>query len=176
MKEIMDENSIKRSLIRMTHEILEMNKGVDDLVLVGIKTRGEALAKRIAVNIRNFEGVDVPCVGFDTRYWRDDIDRKTLIKPAFDLTINGKVVVIIDDVLYKGRTVRAAMDGLMSFGRPKAIELAVLIDRGHRELPIRADIVGKNLPTATNESVKVTLKEYDAIEKVVIWEEGEIHG
>jgi pyrimidine operon attenuation protein/uracil phosphoribosyltransferase len=176
MKEIMDENSIKRSLVRMTHEILEKNKGVDDLVLVGIKTRGEALAKRIAVNIRNFEGVDVPCVGFDTRYWRDDIDRSTLTKPEFSLPIDAKTVVIIDDVLYKGRTVRAAMDGLMSFGRPKAIQLAVLIDRGHRELPIRADIVGKNIPTAANEVVKVTLLEYDAIEKVIILEEGEIHG
>ena len=176
MKEIMDENSIKRSLIRMTHEILEKNKGVDDLVLVGIKTRGEALAQRIASNIRNFEGVDVPCIGFDTRYWRDDIDRKSLIKPEFNQQINGKIVVIVDDVLYKGRTVRAAMDGLMSFGRPKAIELAVLIDRGHRELPIRADIVGKNVPTAHNEVVKVTLMEYDTIEKVVILEEGEIYG
>jgi pyrimidine operon attenuation protein / uracil phosphoribosyltransferase len=176
MKEIMDENSINRSLIRMTHEILEKNKGVDDLVLVGIKTRGEALAKRIAVNIKNFEGVDIPCIGFDTRYWRDDIDRKNMVKPDFQLKIDGKIVVIVDDVLYKGRTVRAAMDGLMSFGRPKAIELAVLIDRGHRELPIRADIVGKNVPTASNEVVKVTLAEYDNTEKVLILEEGEIHG
>lgn len=176
MKEIMDENSIKRSLIRMTHEILEKNKGVDDIVLVGIKTRGETLARRIANNIKDFEGVEVPCIGFDTRYWRDDIDRKALQKPDFNLSINDKIVVIIDDVLYKGRTVRAAMDGLMSFGRPKAIELAVLIDRGHRELPIRADIVGKNVPTAKSEIVKVTLWEHDADEKVIILEEGEIYG
>lgn len=172
----MDESSINRSLIRMTHEILEKNKGFDNLVLVGIKTRGEALAYRIAANIRHFEGVDVPCIGFDTRYWRDDIHRKTLEKSEFPLSIDGKTVVIVDDVLHKGRTVRAAMDGLMSFGRPKAIELAVLIDRGHRELPIRADIVGKNVPTAANEVVKVTLKEYDAVEKVVILEEGELYG
>ncbi|TFG84089.1 MAG: bifunctional pyr operon transcriptional regulator/uracil phosphoribosyltransferase PyrR [Erysipelotrichales bacterium] len=176
MKEIMDENSIKRSLIRMTHEILEKNKGVDDIVLVGIKTRGETLARRIANNIKDFEGVEVPCIGFDTRYWRDDIDRKALQKPDFNLSIDDKIVVIIDDVLYKGRTVRAAMDGLMSFGRPKAIELAVLIDRGHRELPIRADIVGKNVPTAKSEIVKVTLWEHDADEKVIILEEGEIYG
>jgi pyrimidine operon attenuation protein/uracil phosphoribosyltransferase len=176
MKEIMDENGIKRSLIRMTHEILEKNKGVENLVLVGIRTRGEALAQRIAVNIKNFEGIDVPCAGFDTRYWRDDIDRKILVRPDFPLKIDGKIVVIVDDVLYKGRTVRAAMDGLMSFGRPKAIELAVLIDRGHRELPIRADIVGKNVPTAANEVVKVALSEYDGTEKVLILEEGEIDG
>jgi pyrimidine operon attenuation protein/uracil phosphoribosyltransferase len=176
MKEIMDDNSIQRSLIRMTHEILEKNKGVEDLVLVGIKTRGEILAHRIAANIFNFEGVKVPCIGFDTRYWRDDIDRTNLVKPAFDLAIDKKIIVLVDDVLYKGRTARAAMDGLMSYGRPKAIELAVLIDRGHRELPIRADIVGKNVPSAKSEVVKVYLKETDACEKVIILEEGENHG
>jgi pyrimidine operon attenuation protein/uracil phosphoribosyltransferase len=176
MKEIMDDTGIQRSLNRMTHEILERNKGVEDLVLVGIKTRGEILARRIAANIFNFEGVAVPCIGFDTRYWRDDVDRTNLVKPAFTLAIDKKIIVLVDDVLYKGRTARAAMDGLMSYGRPKAITLAVLIDRGHRELPIRADIVGKNVPSSKNEVVKVYLRETDANEKVIILEEGENHG
>jgi pyrimidine operon attenuation protein/uracil phosphoribosyltransferase len=176
MKEIMDDNNIQRSLIRITHEILEKNKGVEDLVLVGIKTRGEILARRIGANIFNFEGVIIPCIGFDTRYWRDDIDRTKLEKPIFNLDINKKIIVLVDDVLYKGRTARAAMDGLMSYGRPKSITLVVLIDRGHRELPLRADIVGKNVPSSKNEVVKVYLKETDTSEKVIILEEGEIHG
>jgi len=140
MKTIMDENSITRTLVRMTHEIIEKNKGIENLVLVGIKTRGETIAQRIAQNIKRFEGVDIETVGFDIRYWRDDIDKTGITKPNYDLDLNHKIVVLIDDVLYKGRTVRAAMDGVMSFGRPQSIQLAVLVDRGHRELPIRADV------------------------------------
>lgn len=170
MKTIMDENSITRTLVRMTHEIIEKNKGVENLVLVGIKTRGETIAQRIAQNIKRFEGVDIETVGFDIRYWRDDIDKTGITKPNYDLDLNHKIVVLIDDVLYKGRTVRAAMDGVMSFGRPQSIQLAVLVDRGHRELPIRADVVGKNVPTSTEESVKVSLQEVDGSDEVIILE------
>ncbi len=170
MKTIMDENSITRTLVRMTHEIIEKNKGIENLVLVGIKTRGETIAQRIAQNIKRFEGVDIETVGFDIRYWRDDIDKTGITKPNYDLDLNHKIVVLIDDVLYKGRTVRAAMDGVMSFGRPQSIQLAVLVDRGHRELPIRADVVGKNVPTSTEESVKVSLQEVDGSDEVIILE------
>ena len=170
MKTIMDENSITRTLVRMTHEIIEKNKGIENLVLVGIKTRGETIAQRIAQNIKRFEGVDIETVGFDIRYWRDDIDKTGITKPNYDLDLNHKIVVLIDDVLYKGRTVRAAMDGVMSFGRPQSIQLAVLVDRGHRELPIRADVVGKNVPTSTEESVKVSLQEVDGSDAVIILE------
>jgi len=170
MKTIMDENSITRTLVRMTHEIIEKNKGIENLVLVGIKTRGETIAQRIAQNIKRFEGVDIETVGFDIRYWRDDIDKTGITKPNYDLDLNHKIVILIDDVLYKGRTVRAAMDGVMSFGRPQSIQLAVLVDRGHRELPIRADVVGKNVPTSTEESVKVSLQEVDGSDEVIILE------
>ena len=170
MKTIMDENSITRTLVRMTHEIIEKNKGIENLVLVGIKTRGETIAQRIAQNIKRFEGVDIETVGFDIRYWRDDIDKTGITKPNYDLDLNHKIVVLIDDVLYKGRTVRAAMDGVMRFGRPQSIQLAVLVDRGHRELPIRADVVGKNVPTSTEESVKVSLQEVDGSDEVIILE------
>jgi len=170
MKTIMDENSITRTLVRMTHEIIEKNKGIENIVLVGIKTRGETIAQRIAQNIKRFEGVDIETVGFDIRYWRDDIDKTGITKPNYDIDLNHKIVVLIDDVLYKGRTVRAAMDGVMSFGRPQSIQLAVLVDRGHRELPIRADVVGKNVPTSTEESVKVSLQEVDGSDEVIILE------
>lgn len=175
MKEIMDENSIKRSLVRMTHEIIERNKGVEGIVLVGIKTRGEFLAARIAENIMMFENTIVPFVGFDIRYWRDDLDRTGLVKPDMPIDLNGKIVILVDDVLFKGRTVRAAMDGIMSYGRPQSIQLAVLVDRGHRELPIRADVVGKNVPTSHEESVKVLLREIDKSEVAIILSEGEIY-
>lgn len=175
MKEIMDENSIKRSLVRMTHEIIERNKGVEGIVLVGIKTRGEFLAARIAENIMMFENAIVPFVGFDIRYWRDDLDRTGLVKPDMPIDLNGKIVILVDDVLFKGRTVRAAMDGIMSYGRPQSIQLAVLVDRGHRELPIRADVVGKNVPTSHEESVKVLLREIDKSEVAIILSEGEIY-
>ena len=170
MKTIMDENSITRTLVRMTHEIIEKNKGIDNLVLVGIKTGGETIAKRIAEKKKRCVGVDVLTIGFDIRYWRDDIDKTGITKPIYDLDLNHKIVVLIDDVLYKGRTVRAAMDGVMSFGRPQSIQLAVLVDRGHRELPIRADVVGKNVPTSTEESVKVSLQEVDGSNEVIILE------
>ena len=170
MKVLIDQANIQRSLVRITHEILEKNKGTENIVLVGIKTRGEYLAQRIKANIKKFEGVDVDCLGFDIQFWRDDIKNHNLQKPIIDYDFSKKVVILVDDVLFRGRTVRAAMDGVISFGRPKEIQLAILIDRGHRELPIRADYVGKNIPTSLKEVVKVYLNEIDNKEEVVIIE------
>jgi pyrimidine operon attenuation protein / uracil phosphoribosyltransferase len=173
MKNIMDESSLNRSLVRMTHELIERNKGVNNMVLVGILTRGYPLAQRIAHNILQIEGTIVPVVGLDIKSWRDDLKALKLSHPEMSLDVQGKTVVLVDDVLYKGRTVRAAIDGIMSYGRPTCIQLAVLIDRGHRELPIRADVVGKNVPTSDKESVKVHLKEIDGNDKVIILEDNE---
>ncbi|CAM3609050.1 bifunctional pyr operon transcriptional regulator/uracil phosphoribosyltransferase PyrR [Erysipelothrix sp. HDW6B] len=167
MKIIMDESAINRSLIRMTHEIIERNKGLDKVVLLGIETRGATLAFRIAKLMEKIEKVSVPVASLDISYWRDDLKSKD---QAFRLPISvqDRVVVIVDDVLFKGRTVRAAMDGIVYNGRPQQIQLAVLVDRGHRELPIRADIVGKNIPTALEEKVKVKLREVDGEESVTV--------
>lgn len=168
MKVLMDETGINRSLARITHEILEKNKGTDNLVLIGIQTRGEFLAQRVQKNIVRFEGIMVPCYAFNINYWRDDLDDDVKVKPGEEYNFQGKIVVIIDDVLFKGRTARAAMDGIMSYGRPQEIQLGVLVDRGHRELPIRADYVGKNIPTSLEEVVKVRVREVDDVENVVI--------
>lgn len=168
MKEIMDASSMKRSLVRMAHEIVEKNKGVEGLVLVGIKTRGEFLAERLKKMIDQFEECDIPCDSLDISSWRDDIERGEVQPPALRVPVQDRIVILVDDVLYKGRTVRAAMDGIMHFGRPRAIHLAVLVDRGHRELPIRADYVGKNVPTSLNEDVKVLVRETDDQDGVYI--------
>ena len=171
MKQLFNEDAIKRTLVRISHEILEKNKGCDDLVLVGILTRGRYLASRIQENIARFEGVELPCGYIDITNYRDDkkvenYDDKTKI----DFDIKGKKVVLIDDVLFRGRTVRAAMEGILKIGRPKEIQLVALIDRGHRELPIRADYVGKNIPSGLQEKIEVHLKEIDAEDAVVIKE------
>ena len=168
MKEIMDASSMKRSLVRMAHEIVEKNKGVEGLVLVGIKTRGEFLAERLKQMIDQFEECDIPCESLDISSWRDDIERGEVQPPVLGVPVQDRIVILVDDVLYKGRTVRAAMDGIMHFGRPRAIHLAVLVDRGHRELPIRADYVGKNVPTSLNEDVKVLVSETDGQDGVYI--------
>ena len=168
MKEIMDASSMKRSLVRMAHEIVEKNKGVEGLVLVGIKTRGEFLAERLKQMIDQFEECDIPCDSLDISSWRDDIERGEVQPPVLGVPVQDRIVIRVDDVLYKGRTVRAAMDGIMHFGRPRAIHLAVLVDRGHRELPIRADYVGKNVPTSLNEDVKVLVSETDGQDGVYI--------
>ena len=168
MRELMDSSMIYRSIKRITFEILENNKGADNLVLVGIKTRGEFLARRIAEFIKEIEKVDIPVCSIDVSYWRDDIDKKFDIIPRLQSDVKDKVVILVDDVLFKGRTTRAALDGIMQNGRAKAIKLAVLIDRGHRELPIRPDFVGKNIPTSEIESVKVTLNEIDESDGVYI--------
>ncbi len=170
MKILMDELAMKRSIVRMTHEIIEHNKGVQNIVLVGIKTRGEYIAKMVQENIFRFEDVKVDCVALDIAYWRDDNKAKMIERELLDIDLKDKIVVMIDDVLFKGRTVRAAMDAIIDHGRPKEIQLGVLIDRGHRELPIRADYVGKNIPTSLNESVKVAMLEVDGVQQVTLEE------
>lgn len=170
MKIIYDEAMIKRTLIRISHEILERNKGCQDVVLIGIKTRGMYLAKRIKNNIDNIENKSINCGYLDITKYRDDIKNKDNIIDTSEIKceIENKIVVLIDDVLFSGRTIRAAMDALLNYGRAKEIQLAVLIDRGHRQLPIRADYVGKNIPTSLNENVLVQLFENDGIDQVAI--------
>ena len=168
-KIILEENAIKRSLKRIAHEILEKNRKIEDVVLVGIKTRGVFLAERLARMIHEFESIEVPFLALDVRGYRDDVKREGLINNAQkEMALNEKIVIITDDVLYTGRTVRAAMEAMLEYGRPKSIQLATLIDRGHRELPIRADYIGKNIPTSKSESVNVFLSEIDQEDAVVI--------
>ncbi|SFH90091.1 pyrimidine operon attenuation protein / uracil phosphoribosyltransferase [Tindallia magadiensis] len=170
--ELMDAEKIKRTITRMTHEIIEKNKGTEDLILVGIKTRGIPLAKRISDKIKAFEGVEVPLGKIDITFYRDDLSQKgdlPILKDSeLDFSIENKTVILVDDVLYTGRTARAAIDALMDIGRAKKIQLAVLVDRGHRELPIRADYVGKNVPTSKDEIIAVHLSEIDEQDRVVI--------
>ncbi len=167
MKEIIDEAGIRRSLIRITHEILERNKGVENIVIVGIETRGASLAKRLQENIMQFEGKQVPYITLNVSYWRDDHKASTKL-PYTQLDVQDKKIILVDDVLFKGRTVRAAMDAIMYYGRAKEIQLAVLIDRGHRELPIRADYVGKNIPSSLKEVIRVNVTENDGKDVVYI--------
>jgi len=168
----MDAVKIDRTLTRMAHEILEKNRDLGDLVLVGIRSRGVPLAERLARKLREIEGVDVPVGILDITLYRDDattVGPHALLKATLiHFPIDGKKVILVDDVLFTGRTIRAALDGIIDFGRPRAIQLAVLVDRGHRELPIRADYVGKNLPTSREESVEVSLKEEDGQDAVHI--------
>lgn len=175
---LMDEKAIERALIRISHEIVEKNKGIEDIVLVGIKRRGVPLAERIRENILQFEDNEVPVTSVDITFYRDDLEKdyeNPLIKSSeIDIPIKGKKIILVDDVLYTGRTVRAALDAVTSNGRPQSIQLAVLIDRGHRELPIRADYVGKNVPTSKEELIKVMLMEIDGRNAVEIYtKEGE---
>lgn len=171
---IMDKDAIRRALTRIAHEIIERNKGVDNCVLVGIKTRGIFLAKRLAEKIKEIEQVSIPVGELDITLYRDDLSPKEenqqprLHGSNIPVDITGKKVILVDDVLYTGRTVRAALDALIDLGRPKAIQLAVLIDRGHRELPIRPDFVGKNVPTAKSEVISVRVSEIDDIDQVDI--------
>ena len=173
--EIMDEASIQRSLKRIAHEIIERNKGTQNLVLIGIKRRGLPLAEMIAGNIEMIEGVKVPIMELDISYYRDDLSQKypkpnLNVKPKIDHDLNHKTVVLVDDVIYTGRTVRSAMDAILDIARPDYIQLAVVIDRGHRELPIRADFVGKNVPTSMKEEIIVHLGETDGDNSVCIYE------
>lgn len=171
---ILDDKSMQRSITRISHEIIEKNKGVKDVVLVGIKTRGVPLAKRIQDKIEKIEGQKIFVGELDITLYRDDLSKKdqdpVLNKTNIDFELDNKIVVLVDDVLYTGRTVRAAMDAIMDKGRPKCIQLAILVDRGHRELPIRADFVGKNVPTSKSEIINVKLKEIDEIDVVSISE------
>lgn len=169
---ILDKETISRTLMRIAHEILERNKGTKDLCLVGIRNRGVYLAMRLAECIKKIEGVTVPVGILDITLYRDDLtliaSQPVVHKTEIDFDIADKNVVLVDDVLYTGRTIRAALDALMDFGRPKSIQLAVLIDRGHRELPMRADYAGKNIPTSQSETVEVRLQEVDGKDEVVI--------
>ena len=171
--EIMDAQTMKRALTRITHEILEKNDGTKNLILVGIKTRGIYLAQRIAERIKDFEGIEVPVGELDITLYRDDVHRETNENPVLHETnipfsVAGNHVVLVDDVLFTARTIRAGMDAVMDLGRAKRITVAVLIDRGHRELPIKADYVGKNIPTSQAEQISVRLDEVDGIEKVTL--------
>ena len=169
---VLDAQGVERALARVTHEILERNKGVENLVFIGVRSLGVEIAERLAAKAAAIEGVQVPSGIIDITLYRDDLSRAAQ-QPAVQGTdipfpIDGRQVVLVDDVLFTGRTVRAALDALMDLGRPRSVQLAVLIDRGHRELPIRADYVGKNLPTAANESVQVRLRERDGCDEVVL--------
>ncbi|MFD1067210.1 bifunctional pyr operon transcriptional regulator/uracil phosphoribosyltransferase PyrR [Oceanobacillus locisalsi] len=174
--EILDAAAINRALTRMSHEILEKNKGGENLILIGIKTRGVPLAKSIQEKIKQIEAVEVPFGELDITMYRDDLEKKDHLEDpqinsvSIDMDITNKQVILIDDVLYTGRTVRAAMDAVMDVGRPATIQLGALIDRGHRELPIRADYVGKNIPTSEQEIVVVQLSEADQVDLVSIYE------
>ena len=168
---VMDESEIERSLTRIAHQILEKNKGAGSIAIVGIVTRGDLLAKRLVEKIEEIEGVHVPLGRLDISFYRDDF--ATYLSPEVLSTdimfdIDGRDIVLVDDVLYTGRTIRAALDALMDIGRPETVQLAVLVDRGHRQLPIRADFVGKNVPSAANESVRLFLQETDGKTEVEI--------
>ncbi len=168
---VMDEDEIERTLVRMAHQILEQNKGCENLALVGILTRGDILARKLADIIYNIEGVHVPVGSLDISFYRDDASISGLPQlHGTDILFNidNKTIVLVDDVLFTGRTIRAALDALMDFGRPARIQLAILVDRGHRELPIRADFVGKNIPSSLNENVRLRLKDIDCYSCVTI--------
>jgi len=176
-KKILDSEGIHRSVIRIAHEILEKNRGTSHIALVGIRTRGVYLAERLQKQIQAIEDAKVPLGVLDITLYRDDLGEigphPAVKETALPFDIAEKIVILVDDVLYTGRTIRASLDALMDFGRPRAIQLAVLVDRGHRELPVKADFVGKNLPTASQEEVIVRLTEKDGCDEVVIRDRGE---
>ena len=177
MPQVMDADRMSRALTRIAHEILERNRGLDEIALVGIRTRGVPLARRLARSLKEITGDDVPTGALDITLYRDDLMRHpvgpqpVVRRTEIPFSIDDRKILLVDDVLYTGRTIRSALDALIDFGRPRAIQLVVLIDRGHRELPIKADYVGKNLPTSSRQSVQVRLLEIDATDEVVI--EGE---
>ena len=173
--QVLDETGLERALTRIAHEIVEQAGGGEDIVLVGIKTRGVTLAERIGAKIATIEPIKPPVGALDITLYRDDLrlkaEQPVVRSTEISFPIKGRTVVLVDDVLFTGRTIRAAMDALMDLGRPRIIRLAVLVDRGHRELPIRPDYVGKNLPTSRRETVAVLLREHDGMDRVVIQEE-----
>jgi pyrimidine operon attenuation protein / uracil phosphoribosyltransferase len=178
MPVVMDADRIARTLTRIAHEIVERNKGVDDLALVGIRTRGVHLARRLARTLKDITGDEVPTGALDITLYRDDLMRNAVgpqplvRRTEIPFSIDDRKILLVDDVLYTGRTTRAALDALIDFGRPRGIQLIVLVDRGHRELPIKADYVGKNLPTAPDQSVQVRLQESDNRDEVVLEQGG----
>ena len=169
---IMDTDAMRRAIVRIAHEIIERNKGVENVVLVGIRTRGVPIAERLAAAIREIEKVELPVGMLDITLYRDDLStlayNPVCHGTEIDFDVDGKTVILVDDVLYTGRTIRCALDAIIDMGRPKAIQLAVLIDRGHRELPIRADFAGKNVPTSHKEAIEVYLAEQDGVDEVAI--------
>ncbi|MFE8699004.1 bifunctional pyr operon transcriptional regulator/uracil phosphoribosyltransferase PyrR [Cytobacillus sp. FJAT-54145] len=173
---VLDEQAIRRALTRIAHEIIEKNKGIEGCILIGIRTRGIYLANRLAERIEQIEGAKIPVGELDITLYRDDLtkatdDQEPLVKGSdIPNQVNDRKVILVDDVLYTGRTVRAALDALVDLGRPSSVQLAVLVDRGHRELPIRADYVGKNIPTSSSEKIVVELAEVDEKEQVSIYE------
>ncbi len=173
-KKIMDEDAIRRATTRIAHEVIERNKGIKDLAIIGIRRRGGPLAERLANCIKEIEGEKIPVGVLDITLYRDDLTalgpQPLVRRTEVDFDLNDKIVVLVDDVLYTGRTVRAAMEALTDLGRPRSIQLAVLVDRGHRELPIKADYVGKNVPTSRQETISVRMVEIDGIDEVVIEE------
>ncbi len=177
MPVVMDADRVGRTLARIAHEILERNRGIDEVALIGIRTRGAPIAKRLAQSIQKISGHEVPTGTLDITLYRDDLMRhavgpQPLVRStAIPFSIDDKHIILVDDVLYTGRTIRAALDALIDFGRPRSIQLVVLVDRGHRELPIKADYVGKNLPTSLSQSVQVHLAEIDGRDEVDIEEE-----
>lgn len=176
-KEVVDQVTMKRALTRITYEIIERNQTIQDVVLIGIKTRGIYIASRVADRLKQLEGIEVPIGELDITLYRDDKKETPaeaeLHSSDIPVSLEGKEVILIDDVLYTGRTIRAAMDAVMDYGRPRKISLAVLVDRGHRELPIRADYVGKNIPTAKTEEILVEMQELDGKDRIMILKEEE---
>ena len=174
MPQVMDADRMSRALTRMAHEILERNRGLDEIALVGIRTRGVPIARRIAKSLHEINGDDVPTGALDITLYRDDLMRHpvgpqpVVRRTEIPFSIDDRKILLVDDVLYTGRTIRAALDALIDFGRPKSIQLAVLVDRGHRELPIKADYVGKNVPTSLKEIVTVRLTETDGADEVSV--------
>lgn len=171
---LMDGIAMNRALVRLSHEIIEKNRGTENIALVGIRTRGVPIAKRLAEHIKTSEGADIKVGILDITLYRDDLsiiaDHPVINSTDIDFNIVGKDIVLVDDVLYTGRTARAAIEAIMEMGRPSSIQLAVVIDRGHRELPIRADYVGKNVPTSRNEVIKVDLQDTDGKDEVLLYE------
>ena len=174
---VMDAEQIDKALVRIAHEIVENNKDIDSLAVVGIRTRGAVLAQRLAEKMKGIVKKDLPVGALDITLYRDDLtavaEQPVVHKTEIDFDIHDKVIILVDDVLYTGRTIRCALDALIDFGRPKCMQLAVLVDRGHRELPIRADYAGKNIPTSQKETVQVKIKETDGVDEVVIAEKEE---
>lgn len=175
-KEVVDALTMKRAITRITYEIIERYQGIENVVLIGIKTRGIFIAQRIAQRLKELENIEVPVGELDITLYRDDksveLDEAELHDSAIPVSLEGKEVVLIDDVLFTGRTIRAALDAVMDFGRPKRIGLAVLVDRGHRELPIRPDFIGKNIPTALTEEIVVEMDELDGKDRIMLYKEG----
>ena len=178
MPVVMDADRIGRTLARISHEIVERTRGVEDLVLIGVRTRGDHLARRLAASLRDITDFEIPTGALDITLYRDDLMRQAVgpkavvRKTDIPFSIDDRKVLLVDDVLYTGRTTRAALDALIDFGRPRSIQLVVLVDRGHRELPIKADYVGKNLPTSLEESVQVYLQESDGRDEVILQKGG----